>query len=248
MKTKYSIDSQVTLERLDGFIVYLYNKQYDARSIQRKLCALSLFLSFLKIENQIIKNNSSYLDRPKATTTLPLYLTISEIEQFLSSFNEEDHYQFRDKTLFELIYSAGLRVSEIVMLQMNDLFLKSMIKVTGKGNKQRIIPIGRVAFALLERYLHSIRPNLNKKNSNFVFLNYRGDPISRKGIWKNLKTHRLLSGIEKDFTVHSLRHSFATHLIQNGADIRAVQHLLGHKHIMTTKLYSFGHVVFAFYL
>jgi integrase/recombinase XerD len=226
---------------LDDFIVYLSNIDIKSRSIARKISSLSLFLKFLKIEGVINENPSYLVNRPKTGSKLPVYLTLDEIEKFIDSFDKTKPEGIRDSCLFELIYSCGLRVSEVSNLDFSSVYFKDkIIQVIGKGSKERYVPAGELAMVKLDDYLKKSRPVLYRKNkhTDALFLNFRGERLSRKGIWKNLKTAGKLSGIRKNFSVHSLRHSFATHLIQNGADIRSVQTLLGHKSIITTEIYT----------
>lgn len=239
---KYSkLEEYFSIDNLDEYLIYLGNKQLENRSILRKISSISTFLKFLKIEGVIKKNNSYLIDRPKTRQKLPEYLTLDEVERFIDSFELKKPEGIRDRTLFELMYSCGLRVSEISALNIDDFYQKERIlRVFGKGNKERYVPVGERAVREILYYFKESRPLLEKKyKNNFAFfLNFRGDRLSRKGIWRNLKINAGLSGIKKDFTVHSLRHSFATHLIQNGADIRSVQVLLGHKSINTTEIYT----------
>jgi integrase/recombinase XerD len=235
-----SISDYFGIDILDDYIINLANNEIGSRSIVRKLSAISLFLKFLKIE-EVIKDNSSYLiNRPKIGSKLPLYLTVEEVEAFINSFNSDKPEGIRDKALFELIYSCGLRVSEISNLNIGNVYFKErVLQVFGKGSKERYVPIGEKAIKELVYYLEKARPFLLKnKKSQALFLNFRGERISRKGIWRNLKLNAGLAGIKKDFSVHTLRHSFATHLVQNGADIRGVQELLGHKNVATTEIYT----------
>jgi integrase/recombinase XerD len=228
------------IEILDDYIIYLANNEIGSRSIVRKLSAISLFLKFLKIE-EVIKENSSYLiNRPKIGSKLPLYLTVEEVEAFINSFSTGKPESIRDKALFELIYSCGLRVSEISNLNLGSVYFKEkIIQVFGKGSKERYVPVGEKALKELENYLENARPLLlKKKKTQALFINFRGERLSRKGIWRNLKLNASLAGIKKDFSVHTLRHSFATHLVQNGADIRGIQELLGHKNVATTEIYT----------
>lgn len=236
-----NIEDLFKIEILDDYIIYLSNKEIENRSIVRKLSAISLFLKFLKIE-EIIKENPSYLvTRPKIGKKLPVYLNLEEVEKFINSFNLTKSEGIRDKALFELMYSCGLRVSEISGLNIGSVYFKErVLQVFGKGSKERYVPIGERAITELENYLSKGRPFLvsKTKKTEALFLNFRGERLTRKGIWKNLKINAKLAGIEKNFTVHSIRHSFATHLIQNGADLRGVQSLLGHKNISTTEIYT----------
>ncbi len=236
-----SIPDFFKLEIIDQYILYLANKELVATSINRKLSSVSLFLKFLKIEGVIEENPSYLVERPKKRERLPIFIPLSDIEKILNSFSTETKEGIRDKTLFELMYSCGLRVSEISGLNLNSLFLRErVIQVFGKGSKERFVPVGEKAVAELNNYLTNSRPFLLKKNknTNALFLNYRGERLTRKGIWKNLKISLKLLGINKEYSVHSFRHSFATHLIQNGADLRGVQELLGHKNITTTEIYT----------
>lgn len=230
-----------SLDFLDLFVVWLYNKNIKSRSIVRKLSTISLFLKFLKLEGIIKENNSYLLNRPKIDKKLPVYLSLEDIEKLLESFDKNIPEGVRDKALFELIYSCGLRVSEVSSLNVSSIYFdEDLIKVFGKGGKDRLLPLGDRAKNELKRYLEYARPILDKsKNNDALFLNYRGDRLTRKGIWKNLKIAAVKAGIDfKKITVHSLRHSFATHLLQNGADLRTVQTLLGHSSIITTEIYT----------
>ena len=235
------IKDNFTLDKIDGFLVSLYQNNISTRSIARKMSSISLFLKFLKIENIIDENPSSLINRPKLSKKEPIYLTIDEVELFISSFDIKKPEGIRDRALFELIYSCGLRVSELSELNIGSVYFKDrLLKVFGKGSKERLVPIGERAINEIEFYIKNSRPFLLKKNkkTDALFLNFRGERLTRKGIWKNLKQAAKLAGIKKNFSVHSLRHSFATHLVQNGADLRAIQMLLGHKNINTTEIYT----------
>lgn len=236
-----SINEYFTINVIDDYIIYLYNKGITTRSIARKLSSISLFFKFLKLE-QIIEETPSYLiTRPKISKKIPEYLTLEEVEKFINFFDIKKPEGIRDRTIFELIYSCGLRVSEACMLNISSLYLKErVLQVIGKGSKERYVPLGEKVINEINFYLKNSRPFLVKKNkkTEALFLNFRGDRITRKGIWKNLVINAKLAGIERHFSVHTLRHTFATHLIQNGASIRAVQMLLGHKNITTTEIYT----------
>lgn len=234
------LEDYFTVENLDSFIIYLAGKGIINNSIVRKISSLSLFLKFLKIEQIIQENPSYYIDRPKTPARLPKYLTLGEIEAFISQFSLKKPVGIRDRALFELIYAAGLRVSEVCGLDVSDLYFEeNLLRVVGKGTKERYVPLGKRALDEVRFYLKFAYPLLHKgKSGGALFLNARGQRISRKGVWKNLKIAAGLAGIKKDFSVHTLRHSFATHLIQNGADIRGIQTLLGHKSINTTEIYT----------
>ena len=235
-----SFSSVITIDVIDEFIIFLSQNTFENTSILRKISSISLYLKFLKLEKLIEENPSRFLIRPRTGMRLPIYLTVEEVEKFIDSFNSEKPCDIRDKALFELMYSCGLRVSEICALNIEDIFFdERLVKVTGKGDKQRLVPMGMRAIQNINEYLNNSRSMLVKSiKQNALFLNFRGERITRKGIWKNLKTKMQLLGIRKDVTVHTLRHSFATHLVQNGADIRYVQNFLGHKSINTTEIYT----------
>ncbi|MBO5288722.1 MAG: tyrosine recombinase [Spirochaetales bacterium] len=235
-----SFSSVITIDIIDDFIIYLSNRTFENTSILRKISSISLYLKFLKLEKLIEDNPSRFLIRPRTGTRLPLYLTVEEVERFIDSFDIQKPCGIRDRALFELMYSCGLRVSEICDLNIEDVFFdEKLVKVTGKGDKQRFVPMGVRAIQCINDYLNNGRSMLVKSiKQNALFLNFRGDRITRKGIWKNLKANMQLLGIKKEVTVHTLRHSFATHLVQNGADIRYIQSFLGHKSINTTEIYA----------
>ncbi|MCH5150514.1 MAG: tyrosine recombinase [Spirochaetales bacterium] len=235
-----SFSSVITIDVIDEFIIHLSQNAFENTSIQRKISSVSLYLKFLKLEKLIDENPSRFLIRPRSGTRLPLYLTVEDVERFIDSFDAQKPCGIRDKALFELMYSCGLRVSEICDLTIDDIFIdEKLVKVTGKGDKQRFVPMGARAIQNITDYLEKSRPQLVKSiKQKALFLNFRGERITRKGIWKNLKQNMQLLGIKKEVTVHTLRHSFATHLVQNGADIRYVQSFLGHKNINTTEIYA----------
>jgi integrase/recombinase XerD len=235
-----SFSSVITIDVIDEFIIFLSQNTFENTSILRKISSISLYLKFLKLEKLIEENPSRFLIRPRTGMRLPIYLTVEEVEKFIDSFDSEKPCDIRDRALFELMYSCGLRVSEICALNIEDIFFdERLVKVTGKGDKQRLVPMGMRAIQNINEYLNNSRSMLVKSiKQNALFLNFRGERITRKGIWKNLRTKMQLLGIRKDVTVHTLRHSFATHLVQNGADIRYVQNFLGHKSINTTEIYT----------
>lgn len=239
---RISIESVFDIENLDGFLIWLYKKGITSRSIVRKLSTLTLFLKFLKIEGVIKENKAYLLIRPKSGRKMPYYLSVGQVEKFIDAFDLSKPEGIRDRALFELIYSCGLRVSEVSNLNLSSVYIKEkVIQVFGKGNKERFVPMGQRALNELINYLKNSRSLLEnkKRNENAFFLNFRGERLTRKGIWKNLKIASIKAGLDiKLFTVHTLRHTFATHLIQSGADIRSVQELLGHKSILTTEIYT----------
>lgn len=228
------------IELYDDYIFSLYTKHYHSQSVIRKISSLSVFLKFLKDENIIFNSVSSLLNRPSSKRKIPVYLTVEEIDLLVKTFDLTKPTGIRDRALYELIYTCGLRVSEISGLKMSNVYFnENVIKVFGKGSKERFVPLGEKAYEYLNLYLLEARSKLLKKRkTNYVFINYKGEVLTRKGIWKNIKNAALKAGINKNVTVHTLRHSFATHLIQNGADIRYIQTLLGHESINTTEIYT----------
>ena len=190
------------------------------------------------IEN--ITNPTVKIETPHFQKALPDFLSIEEIDRLFSSIREDDIYQLRDKTIFELLYSAGLRISEAVELEAVDVDLKNkFIKVMGKGNKERIVPIGDEAIRLIEKYMRDSRPViLGSRMSEYLFISKKGGMLNRKSVWRLLKGYAQMVNIRKNITPHTLRHSFATHLLERGADLRAVQELLGHVDISTTQIYT----------
>lgn len=210
------------------------------RTISRYLSSIRALYRFLIGEDMLQKNPTVNIAKPKIVHNPPEYLTLEEVEILLNMPEENTVLGLRNKTVLELMYSCGLRVSEVVELQMNNIdFAQAYILVYGKGKKERMVPYGKRAMKLLIRYVEWARVVLLKSRiEDKLFLNFRGEPLSRKGLWKIIKGYAKRSGINKSIKPHILRHSFATHLIQNGADLRVVQELLGHADISTTQIYT----------
>lgn len=204
------------------------------------ISSLRKFFKYLLITEQIEIDPMTNIDPPKSAHHLPSVLTTAEVEKLLQVPNTNEPLGIRDRTILEVMYATGLRVSELISLNLNELHLEmGLIETLGKGNKKRIIPIGDVAIKWLNRYINGARQELlGNKNYNEIFLNQHGRPLTRQGVWKNLKNQVKKAGIEKNITPHTLRHSFATHLLENGADLRIVQELLGHADISTTQIYT----------
>lgn len=236
---RQNIDLQkVTVKDL---LYYLSGRKTDGCSeltLAKDISALRALGAFLVLENVWQQNEALVLDRPKARRSLPRVLSVDQVDSLLDSIDTTNDLGVRDRALFELIYSCGLRISEAATLQIGNLHLNEMLLlVRGKGDKERIVPFGDAAKEWLERYLSQVRPRLvGKKIVPTVFVNYKGEPISRKGVWKRFKELEALTGI--DCKVHTLRHSFATHLLSGGADLRSVQALLGHSDLATTQIYT----------
>jgi len=225
---------------VEQFLFFEKNKKRNsARTLARSLAAIRQFYNYMSsIEN--ITNPTVKIETPHFQKVLPDFLSIEEIDRLFSSIREDDIYQLRDKSIFELLYSAGLRISEAVELKAVDVDLKNkFIKVMGKGNKERIVPIGDEAIRLIEKYIRDSRPViLGIRMSEYLFISKKGGMLNRKSVWRLLKGYAKMVNIQKNITPHTLRHSFATHLLERGADLRAVQELLGHVDISTTQIYT----------
>lgn len=209
-------------------------------SIARMVTTLRKCFAYLKKEGVVAHDPMQTIKPPKKAQHLPAVLTINEVDDLLAVPNVEKPLGIRNKAMLELMYATGLRVSELVHLKLTDLHLDlAMLQTIGKGDKERIIPMGEVAIDWLKTYLRDSRPKLLKgQQSETVFLNDHGRPISRQGVWLLIKNLVRAAGIQKDVSPHTLRHSFATHILENGADLRIVQELLGHSDISTTQIYT----------
>ncbi len=222
-----------------SFIVFLQEEKYTVSSILRKLSSIKLFIKFLK-KRQIIPENVSFdFDTPKNLKTLPEQLSISDVIKILNVIELDKPTEFRNRTMLELLYATGMRASELVNLTLNNFDENTgTVKVTGKRNKERVIPLHIEAVEFMKKYIGEIRPVFDKKRSNYIFLNRNGVKISRQFLWKIIKKYATVAGIEKNIYPHLIRHSFATHLLEGGADLRSVQSLLGHSDISTTQIYT----------
>lgn len=230
----------VGCEDIRAFFSELKNNGLGVRSRARYLAALRGFYTFALDEGWIGHNPVSEIETPKLLQTLPHVLSLAEVEALLESCSSETSLGMRDRAMLEVLYACGLRVTELVSLQLNDYHPASgYIKTMGKGDKERIVPIGEAAMEVLHHYLTHGRPALLRgRQSNHVFLNRSAGGLTRQGFWKIIKRRAAEAGINKNVTPHTLRHSFATHLLENGADLRVVQVLLGHADISTTQIYT----------
>lgn len=228
----------ITVQDLMYFLMDRRNAGNAENTLAKDISAIRAFGEFLVRKNYWEENVALELDRPKSARAIPRVLTIEQVDKLLSVIDTSTPLGKRDDALFELIYSCGLRISEAATLLVTNVHLEEkLILVHGKGDKERIVPFGGRAYDKLVLYLNEVRPGLcGQKVIDEVFLNYRGDPISRKGIWKKFQELEALSGVNAK--VHTLRHSFATHLLQGGADLRSVQELLGHSDLATTQIYT----------
>lgn len=224
-----------------GFLKKLTDDGKSSSTSIRMVSTLRKFHQFLRMERITDHDPMQYVDTPKKVQLLPKALSLSEVEQIIEAPDLSTPIGLRDRAIFEVMYATGLRVSELISLKLDDLHLTlGLIQTVGKGDKERIIPLGDHAIHWINRYLDEARVALvdPKKQVPFLFLNHRGGGFTRQGIWKNLKQYVAQLDIKKEVTPHTLRHSFATHLLENGADLRVVQELLGHADISTTQIYT----------
>lgn len=230
----------VGLNHLSMWLGSLTREKYAVASLSRKLSAVRMLFKFLVGEGVLKEDMTELLPNPKKHRHLPDFLTIEEMERFLSAPDLNTSLGKRDRALFELMYGSGLRVSEICSLPMTAVDCdEGYARVFGKGSKERIVPVGRHASQAIRNYLHGGRANLLKDGTGGeLFLSIRGKAISRKMIWVLVKDYARKAGIEKNLSPHGLRHSFATHLLMGGADVRSVQEMLGHADIGTTQVYT----------
>jgi len=209
------------------------------RSMARLISTLKAFYKFLILDGRVTRNPTVHLSSPKAWFSLPKFLTIKEVGTLLRQPDKKDARGVRDRAMLETMYAAGLRVSELVGLDLDDVHLKdSFLLCRGKGGKERIVPVGRVAVDAVLKYLDGARPSLLKDPTDALFLTRRGRPFTRQGFWKMLRAYAKAARLPANVSPHVLRHSFATHLLERGADLRAVQLMLGHSQITTTQIYT----------
>jgi len=232
--------SKITRNDITDFMLFQKDKGLAANSIARSLAAIKSFHRFLVRERILKTDPTSLVDSPKLWKKIPETLSLNEVETLIAQPNIRDKQGIRDKAILETIYATGMRVSEAVNLKVNNVNLEvGFVRCIGKGNKERVIPLGKKAIDSLKRYLEISRPVLlNKKQSEFLFLSRLGKKISRQSLWKIIKRYARQARIKKPIWPHILRHSFATHLLERGADLRSVQEMLGHADISTTQIYT----------
>jgi len=230
----------VTSKLLREFVYHLKDLGLSPSSIRRNVSAVRTYFRFLMSDGIVNRDPSERLETPKRWRTLPDVLTVEEVSRLLAAPTLDDPLAFRDRAMLELAYGAGLRVSEWITVGVRDLlFEDKLVRVFGKGSKERLVPIGRSAIGAVATYVRELRPRLEKgAGKGVLFLNARGEPLTRMGAWKILRRYVERAGIEKAVSPHTLRHSFATHLLEGGADLRAVQEMLGHADISTTQIYT----------
>jgi integrase/recombinase XerD len=230
----------LTAAQLREFVYFLKDLGLSPASIRRSISAMRTWYRFLMAEGAVAGDPSERLETPRKWRTLPEVLTAHEVELLLTSIPIEEPLAFRDRAMLELAYGAGLRVGEWITIKVKDLMLdEGVVRVFGKGGKERLVPVGGKATGAVALYLRELRPRLERgKGAGVLFLNARGTPLSRMGAWKILRKYVQMAGITKAVTPHTLRHSFATHLLEGGADLRSVQEMLGHADISTTQIYT----------
>lgn len=231
---------RVDLEVLNAFITEENSKNLSKRSQSRIISALKSFFIFLEMENVIEQSQAELLDSPRLNRYIPIVLSISEVEKILDSIDLSLPEGHRNRAMIEVLYSCGLRATELISLKISDLFLEDgFVRVTGKGSKQRLVPIGTPAIDAVNIYMSRRKAGpIQKKDEDTLFLNRRGRHLSREMLFIIVKNQVAIAGVDKDVSPHTFRHSFATHLVENGADLRAVQQMLGHESILTTEIYT----------
>lgn len=230
----------VNRSHITDYLMNIKEKGLSSVSIARNLVAIKVFHRFLVNERIITEDVTSVLDSPRVWKHLPDVLTIAEIEAILAVPNVKQWMGIRDRAMLEVLYGTGARVSELINIKLSDMNLEAgFIKCSGKGGKERIVPVGREAKYRIEEYLKIVRGRLLKDDSkNELFISRLGKKISRQSIWKMIRKRTLQAGIKKEITPHTFRHSFATHLLERGAELRVVQEMLGHADISTTQIYT----------
>ena len=239
-KNNISSFNQTKKDLVNDYFVYLRKKNLEINSISRNLVAVKMLYRFLLAEGFIKEDITGLIEFPRMSKKLPHILSLREINLLLDKANFKSNLGLRDLAILELLYATGLRVSELIYLKIDDINRENrMLKCLGKGSKERIIPFGSKADEALIIYLDKVRPKLVKnQNEDILFLNSRGERLSRQGIFYLVKKYVRKAGIEKKVTPHTLRHTLATHLLENGADLRSVQEMLGHSDISTTQIYT----------
>jgi len=234
------VPEQLSAAQLRDFIYFLKDLGLAPTTIRRQISAIRTYFKFLVGEGIAARDPSERIESPKRWRTLPAVLTVPEIDKLLAAPNTDEPLAIRDRALLEFAYATGVRVSELVALKLQDvMFEDGVARVFGKGAKERLVPVGRRALGAVSLYAREIRPTLDRgKTRGFLFLNARGSPLSRVGAWGVIKATARRAGLTKRVTPHTLRHTFATHLLEGGADLRAVQEMLGHADLSTTQLYT----------
>jgi integrase/recombinase XerD len=234
--------NDITRFHIMQFLKFLKEKGSSPKTIARHLASVRSFHQFLLREKVADQDPTVHIETPQLPRTLPNVLSMAEVESLLDAPKQNTPFSIRDKAMLELLYATGIRVSELIQLDVSDVHLTmGFIRCYGKGRKERIVPIGKMATEALKQYMEKGRPKLlskKRRTTDALFLNHHGERLTRQGCWKILKRLAREANIQKPLTPHTLRHSFATHLLENGADLRAVQEMLGHADISTTQIYT----------
>ncbi len=230
----------VSTDKLSDYIKLLFDMGFAASSIQRSLSSIRGYYGFLVSEGTLKEDPTELLEGPRHSRYLPTVLTVEEIMRLFNAIDTKKRGGVRDRAMFETLYATGMRVSELSSFTFEQILHEDkMIRVFGKGSKERLVPIGDIALDWIKEYNEVERPSLAKPDTDStVFLNVRGKPLTRMGIWKIIQKYILITGINKKVSPHTFRHSFATHLLEGGADLRIVQEMLGHVNIVTTEIYT----------
>ncbi len=238
----YTIQTVSSINELQikDYLANIYNQGYTSSTASRIISSLRQFFVFLIKNKKILQNPMQFIVTPKQTKKLPKVLNQHQIEQIINGPDIHTNIGIRDRSILELMYATGLRVSELTHLKIDEIHLElGFIQTIGKGNKERIVPMGDEANYWLKKYLDDVRFQFLKRGNNpYVYLTQRGKEFTRQGIWKNIKKYTTIANINIDVSPHMLRHSFATHILENGADLRMVQELLGHADVSTTQIYT----------
>lgn len=233
-----SVD-EVTEEKLDSYVEFLQKNGFAAATVSRNIASMKAFFHYLRKEGMASADPADNLKSPKIEKKLPEILSTEEVVRLLEQPKGETPKEIRDKAMLELLYATGIRVSELIHLEIGDVNLVNGYIVCREASKERVIPIGAQAKQAMTRYLSGARDAMiEEKDEKTLFVNCSGQPMSRQGFWKLIKYYAKRAGIEADITPHTLRHSFAAHLVENGADLKAVQEMLGHSDISTTQIYA----------
>jgi len=231
----------IELDKIQEYVLWLSKFGITARTQARNISAIKTFFKFLIYTKILEQNPSSLLEAPKLGMKLPVVLSVIEIDNIVSVIDLSKPEGHRNKAIIETLYGCGLRVSELINLKLSDVFAdEGFIRIVGKGDKERLIPIGRTALKEIDHYFNKVRNTqvINSKSQNIVFINRRGNKLTRVMVFTIVKALAEKAGIKKNISPHTFRHSFATHLIEGGADLRAVQEMLGHESILTTEIYT----------
>jgi integrase/recombinase XerD len=232
--------TSIGMRLVRDYVYHLKDLGLAGASIRRNVSAVRTYYRFLLADGHVVRDPTERLEMPNRWRSLPEVLSVDEVQRLLGAPTLDEPLVFRDRALLELAYGAGLRVSEWITLGVRDVVLNDgLVRVMGKGSKERLVPIGRPAISAVAVYLRELRPRLERgAGRGILLLNARGEPLTRMGAWKVLRKYVNAAGITKRVTPHTLRHSFATHLLEGGADLRAVQDMLGHADISTTQIYT----------